>query len=52
MGRFVKKVVAELFSEEVERRELLSHGRFGSCKRKSAIDAPAITVDRAHTGLD
>jgi len=48
MGKVVEKVVAELVSEEAERRELVSDGQFRSRKRRSAIDAAAITVDRAH----
>jgi hypothetical protein len=48
MGKVVEKVVAELLSEEAERRGLLSDGQFGSRKGRSAIDAAAIMVDRAH----
>jgi 3-mercaptopyruvate sulfurtransferase SseA len=44
----VEKVVAELLSEDVARRGLLSDGQFGSSKGRSAIDAAAIKVDRAH----
>jgi len=32
-----------------ERGAQLSDGQFGSRKRQSAVDAVAITVDRAHT---
>jgi len=49
MGNVVEKVAAELLSEEAERRGLLRHGQFGSRKGRSAIDAVAIMVDRAHT---
>jgi len=35
-------------SDEAERRALLSDGQFGSRKKRSAIDAAAIMVDRAH----
>jgi hypothetical protein len=48
MGKVVENVVAELLSEEAERRGLLSDGQFGSRKGRSAIDAAAIMVDRAH----
>jgi hypothetical protein len=48
-GKVVEKVVAELLSEEAERREWLSDGQFGSRRGRSAIDAAAIMVDRAHT---
>jgi hypothetical protein len=48
MGNVDKKVVAELLSDEAERRALLSDGQFGSRKKRSAIDAAAIMVDRAH----
>jgi len=49
MGKVVEKVAAELLSAEAERRGLLSDGQFGSRKGRSAIDAAAIMVDRAHT---
>jgi hypothetical protein len=48
MGKVVEKVIAELLSKEAERRGLLSDGQFGSRKRRSAIDAAAVIVDRAH----
>jgi len=48
MGKDVEKVVAELLSDEAERRALLSDGQFGSRKKRLAIDAAAIMVDRAH----
>jgi hypothetical protein len=48
MGKVVENVVADLQSEDAERRELLSDGQFGSRKGRSAIDAAAIMVDRAH----
>jgi hypothetical protein len=48
MGKVVEKVVAELLSEEAERRGLLCDGQFGSRKGRSAIDAAAIMVDKAH----
>jgi hypothetical protein len=48
MGKVVEKVVAELLSEEAERRGLLSDGQFGNRKGRSAIDAAAIMVNRAH----
>jgi hypothetical protein len=49
MGNVVAKVVAELLSVEAERRGLLSDGQFGNRKGRSAIDAAAMMVDRAHT---
>jgi hypothetical protein len=48
MGKVVEKVVPELLSEEAKRRGLLSDGQFGSRKGRSAIDAAAIMVTRAH----
>jgi len=48
MGKVIEKVVAELLAEEAEQRGLLSDGQFGSRKRRSAIDAAAIMVHRAH----
>jgi len=48
MGKVVEKVVAELLSDEAERRGLLSDGQLGSRRGRSAIDAAAIMVDRAH----
>ena len=48
MGKVVEKVVAELLSDEAERTALLSDGQFGSRKKRSANDAAAIMVDRAH----
>jgi len=48
MGKVVEKVVAQLLSEEAERRGLLRDGQFGSRKGRSAIDGAAIIVDRAH----
>jgi len=48
MGKVVKKVAAELLSEEAESRGLLSDGQFGSRNGRSAIDAAAIMVNRAH----
>jgi hypothetical protein len=48
MGKVDEKVVAELLSDEAERRGLLSNGQFGSRRGRSSIDAAAIMVDRAH----
>jgi len=48
MWKVVEKVVAELLSDEAERRALLSDGQLGSRKKWSAIDAAAIVVDRVH----
>jgi len=48
MGEVVEKVAAELLSPKDERRGLLSDGQVGSRKGRSAIDAAAIMVDRAH----
>jgi hypothetical protein len=48
MGKVVEKVVAELLCDEAESRALPSDGQFGSRKKRSAIDAAAIMVDRAH----
>jgi hypothetical protein len=48
MGKVIDKVVAELLAKEAERRGLLSDGQCVSRKRQSAINAPAIMVDRAH----
>jgi len=46
--KVVEKVLAELRSEEAERRGLLSDGQFGSRTGRSAINAAAIINDRAH----
>jgi len=43
-----KNVFAELLSGEAKRRGLLSDRQFGSKIGPLAIDAPTITVDRAH----
>ena len=48
MGQVVEKVVAELLSGEADRRGLMSDGEFGSRRGRSAIDAAAIMIDRAH----
>ena len=48
MGNGVEKVVAELLSEDCERRGLLRESQFRSTKRWSAIIAVAIMVYRAH----
>jgi len=48
MGKVVKKVVAELLSNEAERRGPLMDRQCGSRRGRSAIDAAAIMVDRAH----
>jgi len=48
MGKVVHKVFAELLSDEVPRRGLLSDAQFISRRGWSAIDAAAIMVDRAH----
>ena len=48
MGKVVQKVISELLSDKGERRGQLSNGEFGSRLRRSAIDAAAIMVDRAH----
>jgi hypothetical protein len=47
-GKVFKKVVAELLSDEAERRVLLSDSQFGSRKKRSAIAAAAIMVNGAH----
>jgi len=48
MGTVVEKVVAELLSDEAERRALLGDCQFVSRETRSALDAAAIKVDRAH----
>jgi len=48
MEKVVEKVVTELLSDQAERRGILSDGQFGSRRGRSAIDAAAIMVDRAH----
>jgi len=48
MGKVVEKVVAELMSDEAAMRGLVSDGKFASRRERSAIDAAAIMVDRAH----
>jgi len=46
--RVGENVVAELQFDEAERRALLGDSQFGGRKKRSAIDAAAIMVDRAH----
>jgi hypothetical protein len=48
LGKVVEKVVAELLSEEAERRGQLSDAQFGNRKVQSTIDAAAIMVDKMH----
>jgi hypothetical protein len=48
MGKVVEKVATELLSEKADWWWLLSDGQFGSRKGRSAIDAAAIMVNRAH----
>jgi len=48
LGKVVEKVVVERLAEEAGRRGLLSDGENGSRNRRSAIDAAAVMVDRAH----
>jgi hypothetical protein len=48
MINVIKKVVAELLSEEAERRELVRDTKFGRRTGRSAIDALAIMIYRAH----
>jgi len=48
MGKVVEKEVAELLSDEGQRRGLLSNRQFRSRRVRLAIDAAAIMVDRAH----
>ena len=48
MSNVVEKVVAELLSDEADKRGLLRDGQFGSRSGRSAIDAAVILVDRAH----
>jgi len=45
MGKAVEKVVAELLSEEAEKRALLCDGQFGSREKRPAIDAAAMMVN-------
>jgi len=47
IGKLDEKVATQQLSVQAERRGLLSDGQFGSRKARSAIDAPAIMVDRA-----
>jgi len=48
MGKVVETGVAELLSDEGERRALLNEGQIGSRRKRSHIDAAAIMGDRAH----
>lgn len=48
-GQVVDKLFAETLSDDAERRALLSIGQFGSRKKRFAIYATAIMVDRAHS---
>jgi len=49
MRKVVVEVVAELLSDNAEKRALLRAGQLGSRKTRSAIDAAAIMVDRANS---
>jgi hypothetical protein len=48
MGKVVDNVVAELRSDQAERRGLLSDAQFGGRRGQLAIEAAAIMVDRSH----
>jgi hypothetical protein len=48
MRKVVEKVVAELLSDEAERRGLQSDGQFATRRGRPAIDAAAIMVDGDH----
>lgn len=47
MAEAVSEIVSELWSDEAERRELLSDRHHGSRKNRSAIDTAAIIVESA-----
>lgn len=48
MEKVVKTAVTELLSKEAKRSELIIERQFGCKQRRSAIDAPAIIVDRTN----
>jgi len=48
MGKVVRRVVTKLVTGGRGRTGLLSHRQFGSRNGRSAIDAAAILVNRAH----
>jgi hypothetical protein len=48
LGKVVQKAVTELLLDVAKRRGLLGDRQFGSRRWRSAIDAAAIMVDRAH----
>jgi len=48
MGKAIKKVFAELLSDEAKRRGILSDRQFSRRRGQSAIDAVAIMDGRAH----
>jgi hypothetical protein len=48
MGKAVGNVVAEMLSEEDEKRALLSDSKFASREKRPAIDAAAMMVDPGH----
>jgi hypothetical protein len=48
MGKVIEKIAAELLSDEAERRGRLSDRQFWIRKGRSAMDATAIMVERAH----
>jgi len=52
IGKVVEKVVAELLPEHPERRGLLSKCQYGRRKRRSAMNAAAIKLGRAHGDCD
>jgi len=49
MGKLDEKVVAELLSDEGKRGGIMSNRQLGGRRGRSAIDAAAIMVDRAHS---
>jgi len=48
MGKVVRKIGPKLLSEEAKIRVLLRHRQFECWNLQSAINTPAIMVDRAH----
>jgi len=51
MGKVVEKLVADLLSDEAQRRAPISDRQFCSSKKRSAIDAAAIMVDTVYSAL-
>jgi hypothetical protein len=50
--KVIEKVVAQLLSDETDRRSLLSNGQFDSRKKLTVIDTAAIMLDSTQSALN